>query len=90
MGRARWKGWLVREGADWKLSSRGRQQAQSIVRAHRLWESYLAANFELAPDHLHAPAERMEHFLGADLQQQLSEELAGRSLDPHGSPIPPE
>jgi hypothetical protein len=90
MARARWKGWLDREGGDWKLSARGRQQAQSIVRAHRLWESYLAANFELAADHLHAPAERMEHFLGADLQQQLAAELAGRAIDPHGSPIPPE
>jgi manganese/zinc/iron transport system permease protein len=88
--RVRWKGWTTRDGDEWKLTTRGRQQAQSIVRAHRLWESYLAANFDLAADHLHAPAERMEHFLTADLQQQLASELAGRAIDPHGSPIPPE
>jgi hypothetical protein len=31
----------------------------------------------------------MEHFLDAELQQRLAEELADKPLDPHGSPIPP-
>jgi manganese/zinc/iron transport system permease protein len=83
------KGWIASEGGRLQLTSRGRQQAQSIVRAHRLWESYLATHFELAPDHLHEPAERMEHFIDADLQGRIANELAGQSLDPHGSPIPP-
>lgn len=71
------------------LTPVGREHAQSIVRAHRLWESYLATHFDLPRDHLHAPAERMEHFLDAALQEQLAAELAGRDLDPHGAPIPP-
>lgn len=87
--RVRRKGWVVRQDGKSQLTSRGRQQAQSIVRAHRLWESYLAAHFELPHDHLHDPAERMEHFLDAELQEQLANELAGQALDPHGRPIPP-
>lgn len=87
--RVRRKGWLARQDGRLQLTSRGRHQAQSIVRAHRLWESYLATHFDLPHDHLHAPAERMEHFLDAELQQRLAEELAHKALDPHGSPIPP-
>lgn len=87
--RVRRKGWLSRQQGQTCLTNRGRQHAQSIVRAHRLWESYLATHFDLAADHLHAPAERMEHFLNAELQQQLADELAHKQLDPHGSPIPP-
>ena len=71
-----------------ELTSRGRTSARNIVRAHRLWESFLEANFDLPPDHLHEPAERMEHFLDPDLQQQLDKQLAGRQIDPHGKVIP--
>lgn len=84
------QGWTSRQDSFLQLTNRGRQHAQSIVRAHRLWESYLATHFELPRDHLHAPAERMEHFLDAELQAQLAEELAGQALDPHGTPIPPQ
>ena len=87
--RVRRQGWVLGHAGNLQLTTRGRQQAQSIVRAHRLWESYLATHFELPHDHLHEPAERMEHFLDADLQEQLVSELAGQTLDPHGSPIPP-
>lgn len=71
-----------------ELTSQGRTAARNIVRAHRLWESFLEANFDLPPDHLHEPAERMEHFLDPDLQQQLDQQLAGRQVDPHGKAIP--
>jgi Mn-dependent DtxR family transcriptional regulator len=42
----------------------------------------------LPRDHLHDAAERMEHFLDANLQQKLATELAGRETDPHGKAIP--
>jgi ABC-type Mn2+/Zn2+ transport system permease subunit len=79
------QGWVL----GTQLSAVGRDHAQGIVRAHRLWESYLATHFDLPRDHLHAPAERMEHFLDAALQEQLAAELAGQKIDPHGAPIPP-
>ena len=71
-----------------ELTSRGRTAARNIVRAHRLWESFLEANFDLPSDHLHEPAERMEHFLDPELQVQLDQQLAGRQIDPHGKAIP--
>jgi ABC-type Mn2+/Zn2+ transport system permease subunit len=82
---------LVRRAADGTaaLTDPGRQRAQSLVRAHRLWEAYLGENFDLPPDHLHDPATRMEHFIGPALQGQLASELNHPAVDPHGKPIPP-
>ena len=70
------------------LTDHGRQTAESLVRSHRLWEAYLVQNFQLPLDHLHEPAERIEHFIGPELQQQLAESLPKTSIDPHGRDIP--
>lgn len=82
---------LVRRAADGTLllTAAGRQVGRSIVRAHRLWESYLERHFELPLDHVHEPAERIEHYLGPELQTQLAEQLAEPEQDPHGRAIPP-
>jgi manganese/zinc/iron transport system permease protein len=80
------RGWVTAEGT---LTDRGRETATSLVRAHRLWESYLDTHFDLPRDHLHDAAERMEHFLGADLQDEIAAELELPALDPHGKAIPP-
>jgi hypothetical protein len=90
---ARWRlltrGWVARDRAGGlRLTAEGRAAARSLVRAHRLWESYLDTHFDLPRDHLHDAAERMEHYLGADLQEELASELAGRAVDPHGKEIP--
>jgi manganese/zinc/iron transport system permease protein len=83
------RGYVTRDRLDeLQLTSAGRGAARSLVRAHRLWESYLDTHFDLPRDHLHDAAERMEHYLGADLQQELASELAGRAVDPHGKAIP--
>jgi len=83
------RGYVTRDRLDeLQLTSAGRGAARSLVRAHRLWESYLDTHFDLPRDHLHDAAERMEHYLGADLQQELAAELAGRAVDPHGKAIP--
>jgi manganese/zinc/iron transport system permease protein len=70
------------------LTDQGRQTAESLVRSHRLWEAYLVQNFQLPLDHLHEPAERIEHFIGPELQQQLAESLPKTVTDPHGREIP--
>jgi manganese/zinc/iron transport system permease protein len=73
---------------DVGLTAAGRTEARSLIRAHRLWESYLETHFSLPHDHLHEPAERMEHFLDPQLQAELNAELADRNVDPHGKTIP--
>lgn len=71
-----------------RLTERGRTAARDLVRAHRLWESYLAKHFPLAGDHLHEPAERVEHYLDPALRDELAEELKRPPTDPHGTSIP--
>ncbi|MEZ6129398.1 MAG: iron chelate uptake ABC transporter family permease subunit [Planctomycetaceae bacterium] len=76
------------EGPTMTLTDKGLLYGRSLVRSHRLWESYLMENFNLPEDHLHVPAEEMEHFIGPELQQQITEELAAPAEDPHGRSIP--
>lgn len=85
-----WRGEVAyRRPTGLALTDRGRQLAQMLVRGHRLWESYLGEHFALPLDHLHEPAERLEHFLGPRLQEQLAESLTEPRRDPHGREIPP-
>lgn len=69
------------------LSGRGVETAAKIIRAHRLWETYLSQNIPLPLDHLHEPSERIEHFLGGEIQTKLAAEI-GDQPDPHGKSIP--
>jgi manganese/zinc/iron transport system permease protein len=85
----RFKGHVASADGTIILTGAGRERARSLVRAHRLWEAYLDRNFELPPDHLHAPATQMEHFLGPALQSELDAELRRPGTDPHGRVIPP-
>ncbi|MBC8354229.1 MAG: metal ABC transporter permease [Planctomycetes bacterium] len=77
-------------GSSYELSPPGRERAKRLVRAHRLWESYMAKHFDLPADHLHESAARVEHFLGAELREELAAELEDTAEDPHGREIPPE
>ena len=90
------KGWLklqptaAIESDRYQLTETGLELARSLVRSHRLWESFLHRDFQLAEDHLHEPAEMAEHFLGPALQRELTEELNQPGTDPHGTMIPSE
>jgi manganese/zinc/iron transport system permease protein len=74
--------------ADARLTDKGRNLAQNLVRSHRLWEAYMARHFVLPGDHLHATAEKVEHFLSPELQTELAAELDQPIVDPHGKSIP--
>jgi len=85
------KGYLRRADGHWQLTDRGHEAAVRIVRAHRLWESYLAAHQqELPDDQLHFSAHRAEHFIDRKLQAELARELKRPAQDPHGREIPGE
>ena len=71
-----------------QLSDKGLRYAQGLVRSHRLWESWLDQNFDLPTDHLHGPAEAMEHFIGPEIQRLLEHDLNQPADDPHGRDIP--
>ncbi len=73
-----------------RLTERGREKARHLVRSHRLWEAYLVEHLGLPQDHVHNPAERMEHFIGPRLQSDIAEKLIETDTDPHGRKIPDE
>lgn len=71
-----------------QLTDTGKEQANHLVRAHRLWESYLVREMGMDADQIHDEAERFEHFLTADQLDEVDKNLGYPALDPHGSPIP--
>ena len=83
-------GSFVRDGVTWRLSPRGRREAETVVRSHRLWEAWLGRHADLPLDHLHPPAEWIEHHLGAAMRRRIEVETGWRQSDPHGREIPPE
>lgn len=78
--RARRRGLVSPDGLA--LTDEGRARAASLVRRHRLWEAYLVDRAGLAADHVHDPAESLEH-----LPETMPPETG--ATDPHGKPIPP-
>ena len=76
------------EHGSLKLTQSGREYALHVLRAHRLYETYLAEKTGLSDDRLHARAEIAEHKLTAKDVEQLARELDHPRFDPHGDPIP--
>lgn len=83
------RGMLLREGDRWRLAPEARREAESIVRSHRLWESYLTLHSPAVEDEFHPAAERLEHVTDAQMQSRLSSEAADPRIDPQGKSIPP-
>ena len=73
-----------------RLTSLGSKTALSIVRRHRIWETYLANELGFGWDEVHEIAEELEHIKNDKLIKKLSEKLGNPSFDPHGDPIPDE
>lgn len=71
-----------------RLTDGGKLLALKMVRAHRLWETYLNQEVGLTPDQIHAEAERLEHLLTDEMLDRVDEELGYPEMDPHGSVIP--
>ena len=70
------------------LTARGRQLAVSMVRRHRLLETFLHRSLGIAIDQIHAEAERIEHVISEDIAERLAAMLGNPEHDPHGHPIP--
>ncbi len=80
---------LIRLG-PLELSQTGSQKAQALVRAHRLWETYLVDQIGLTEDQIHDEAEHQEHHSPDELLDEIDASLGYPLKDPHGSPIPPK
>ncbi|MBP6787086.1 MAG: FeoA domain-containing protein [Candidatus Promineofilum sp.] len=81
-------GLLAHEGDTPRLTPTGRAAALHIIRAHRLWEHYLAEETGYGAADWHALAEEREHGLSAAELDELAARLGHPVFDPHGDPIP--
>lgn len=73
----------------WALTGRGNQEAMTLIRAHRLWETYLAGRSSIPSSHLHGAAERLEHVTSDGMMSALRDAVHDATEDPHGRRIPP-
>jgi manganese/zinc/iron transport system permease protein len=77
----------IRDGRIY-MTDDGRWRAARLVRGHRLWESYLVKHLGLPLDHVHAAADRVEHYIQQPLREGLQEAVDDVAHDPHGREIP--
>ncbi|MGD8814539.1 MAG: iron dependent repressor, metal binding and dimerization domain protein, partial [Anaerolineales bacterium] len=82
------QGLLLLEAGRLRLTDSGERYALHIIRAHRLWEHYLAEETGYPETEWHGRAERREHFLQPEETHALSAKLGHPTHDPHGHPIP--
>lgn len=81
-------GLLRNSGARWQLTEDGRAYAREVIRAHRLYETYLAYHTGEEPAHWHRRADIEEHKLTPEAVDRLAARLLHPRYDPHGDPIP--
>lgn len=82
------QGLVESRGSELHLTTEGERWAMHIVRAHRLWERYLADEARMPLEKVHSEANRREHGLTADQLDKMEAALGHPSRDPHGDPIP--
>lgn len=80
---------LLRAAGEYRLTESGRRKAGEIVRSHRLWETYLERYLGLSDQRQHKSAHALEHFIGAELREEIARELQSPQIDPQGRHIPP-
>lgn len=70
------------------LTDLGRKKGMTILRKHRLWETFLYEKLDFSWDEVHEVAEQLEHIQSEKLVNKLEEFLDFPDFDPHGDPIP--
>jgi DtxR family Mn-dependent transcriptional regulator len=71
-----------------QLTADGHRLATSLIRKHRLWETFLVKKLGFPWDQVHELAEQLEHIQGDSLTNRLDHFLGYPRFDPHGDPIP--
>lgn len=70
------------------LTERGRRAAVSVVRRHRLLETFLVQELGYRWDEVHDEAEILEHAVSDKMLSRIDAKLGHPQRDPHGDPIP--
>ena len=82
------QGWLRSADGELHLTPAGVKLALQVIRAHRLWERYLADEARMPLADVHAEADRREHHRDERAIQALDAAMGHPQTDPHGDPIP--
>lgn len=88
MRNLREKGFVEIEDRQISLTEKGKLQANSIVRKHRLAERLLVDVIGLEWHKSHNEANRWEHVISDEVEERLVAMLGNPSTCPHGNPIP--
>lgn len=78
--------YIKRHGVE--LTEEGRLVALSVLRRHRLIETFLADVLQYDWSEVHADAEKLEHAVSDIFIDKIEEYMSHPTTDPHGSPIP--
>jgi len=82
-------GWVEEDAkGKMRLTEVGETRARELIRAHRLWECYLADREGMPLEAVHAEAHRREHDTSQEELERLDTELGHPAWDPHGHVIP--
>ncbi|MHC3438912.1 metal-dependent transcriptional regulator [Natrialbaceae archaeon A-gly3] len=71
-----------------QLTDEGETTVLTLVRKHRLLETFLTECLEVPWTDVHREADRLEHHLSDELADRLADFLDDPATDPHGDPIP--
>jgi DtxR family Mn-dependent transcriptional regulator len=71
-----------------RLTATGEKLATSVLRRHRLMESFLVKVVGMSWVDVHDEAERLEHAVSEQLIDRIDDMLGFPAVDPHGDPIP--
>ena len=81
-------GFIKTSGRGFELTEPGRRYALQVVRAHRMFETWLARKTGTDAAEWHRMAEKAEHLLTEEQIEEMAESLGQPRFDPHGDPIP--
>jgi DtxR family Mn-dependent transcriptional regulator len=90
VGRLERDGYITR-AADKSISftPEGLDQAEAVVRRHRLIERFLTDVLKIPWDDVHEEAERLEHAMSPNLEARMLAAIGDAKTCPHGHPIDP-
>ncbi|TVR66269.1 MAG: iron ABC transporter [Spirochaetaceae bacterium] len=82
------RGMVLRENGRYRLTERGNEAAQGLLRTHRLWERFFFDDGQVELGDLHPAADYLEHYTDDRLQADLAGRFAREKTDPRGNRIP--
>ena len=88
LGRLEEDGYVNRAGdRSVSFTDRGRNEAEAMVRRHRMIERFLTDVLGIPWDEVHEEAERLEHAMSPVLEERMMAAIGGAQTCPHGHPI---